>query len=158
MAPTDNRLLLEIAALQKMNVHQLREKYLEVFGEATTSRNKDYLFKRLAYRLQEKRYGGLTTRARARVAELAPIATVRRQFDKETLAELPGLKRDPRLPGPGTVLRRAHSGAVHEVQVLKDGFEYGGQVYRSLSEIARKITGTRWNGFGFFGLLEKESA
>lgn len=159
MANEENRLLLEIAGLRKLSVGKLRERYLAVFGEPTTSRNKDYLFKRIAYRLQEKKYGGLTPRARAKADELGSNAPIRRRFHTEALEEVaPSGDRDPRLPPPGTVLRRGHGGAEHQVTVLADGFEYQGKRYEGLSAIAREITGTRWNGFGFFGLLAKESA
>jgi hypothetical protein len=70
----------------------------------------------------------------------------------------PAGNRDPRLPPAGTELRRTFDGAEHIVNVLDDGFMFRGKQYRSLSLIAREITGTRWNGYGFFGLLQKESA
>ena len=67
-------------------------------------------------------------------------------------------KRDPRLPAPGTLLKRTFGKKEHAVRVLEDGFKYNDKPYRSLSAIAREITGTSWNGFGFFGLLAKEKA
>ena len=76
--PTDP-LIREILALRELPVSALRERYLAVFGEESTSRNKDYLFKRIAYRMQEQRYGGLSPRAKARAAELADKAPVRRR-------------------------------------------------------------------------------
>ena len=66
-------------------------------------------------------------------------------------------KRDPRLPPVGTVIRREHEGAVHEIRVLKDGFDYQGRHYASLSTIAREITGTSWNGFLWAGLAQRKS-
>jgi hypothetical protein len=66
--------------------------------------------------------------------------------------------RDPRLPAPGCILRRAHGGVEHEVSVHESDFEYRGQRYRSLSKIAREITGTAWNGLLFFGLTIRKSA
>ncbi len=63
--------------------------------------------------------------------------------------------RDPRLPPPGTVLRRVFEGAAHEVTVCAEGFEYDGTRYKTLSAIAQHITGTRWNGFLFFGLKKR---
>ena len=159
MAKPENRLLNEIAGLRKLTVGDLRQRYLGVFGEPTMSRNKDYLFKRIAYRLQEKKYGGLTPRARAKAEELGSNAPIRRRFHTEALEEVaPSGDRDPRLPPAGTVLRRVHGGEEHQVTVLANGFEYRGKRYGGISVIAREITGTRWNGFGFFGLLAKESA
>ena len=67
-------------------------------------------------------------------------------------------KGDSRLPPPGAVLRRTFRGVEHLVTVLEDGFLHEGEKYTSLSVLARVITGTRWNGFGFFGLLGKRAA
>ncbi len=160
MATTDDSLLREMVALRKLTVEELRARYLALFGEETTIRNKDYLFKRIAYRLQEKKYGGLTEEARARAESLAAQAPVRRRLPPGAAEEMARATRprDPRLPVPGTVLRRTHGGVEHAVTVLDEGFEYLGERFESLSVVARKITGTRWNGYGYFGLLAKESA
>jgi hypothetical protein len=156
----DDVLLREIAALRQLSIDQLRARYVQVFGEETRTRNREFIFKRIAYRLQERKYGGLTERARARAAALAEDAPLRRRGTCTAVAEaLATAKvRDPRLPSAGTVLRRTFGGAEHTVTVLADGFEYRGESFKSLSVIARKITGTRWNGFAFFGLLAKEAA
>jgi hypothetical protein len=158
----ETTLLDEAEKLRTLPVADLRARYRELFGEETTSRNKDYLFKRIVYRMQEKKYGGLTPRARARAALLAEDAPIRRRLSANTEAaevlRLPTTNRDPRLPPAGTELRRAFDGVEHVVTVLEDGFTFRGKPYKSLSVIAREITGTRWNGFGFFGLLRKESA
>jgi hypothetical protein len=65
-------------------------------------------------------------------------------------------KRDPRLPAPGTVLQREHGSELHEITVLADRFEYRGAFFKTLSAIARQITGTAWNGFLWFGLTERK--
>ena len=162
MTTTGSAMLDEIEKLRLLPVADLRARYLELFGEETTSRNKDYLFKRLAYRMQERKYGGLTAKARARAATLAEDAPIRRRLTPTTEApdavREPPSNRDPRLPPAGTELKRAFEGSEHVVTVLEDGFTFRGKTYRSLSEIAREITGTRWNGYGFFGLLRKERA
>ena len=67
------------------------------------------------------------------------------------------LRRDPRLPEPGTVITRVYKATEHRVTVQHDGFQYGDQRYRSLSKIARQITGTHWNGYLFFGLMSSTS-
>ncbi len=157
MAKVDSRLILEIAALRQLTVGELRERYHELFGEETRCRNKDYLFKRIAYRLQELKHGGLSERARARAEALAEDTPLRRRAPKDGSYDevLVAATRDLRLPPTGTVLRRAHAGVEHEVTVLESGFEYRGKRYSNLSSIAREITGTRWNGYGFFSLLPK---
>jgi len=162
MTKTDSALVDEVEKLRTLPVADLRIRYQELFGEETTSRNKDYLFKRIAYRLQEKKYGGLTPRARARAELLAEDAPIRRRLsavaDPPEFVRQPPEDRDRRLPPAGTELRRTFDGAEHIVTVLDAGFMFRGKQYRSLSLIAREITGTRWNGYGFFGLLQKESA
>jgi hypothetical protein len=164
---TDATLVQTIAALKKLKVGGLREKYKEVFGEATKSSNKDYLFKRIAYRLQEKKYGGLSERAQKRAAELAKDAPIHRRpplakndalVAKEPTEAKRPKERDPRLPKPGTVLSRTFKDKEHTVRVLPDGFEYKGKTYRSLSAIGALITGSACNGFAFFHLGKKEQA
>lgn len=128
--------------------------------------NRNYLRKKIAYRIQELAEGGLSDRARARIAELAGDAPVRWRASGKAnggaaadgtaappVAET--TTRDPRLPPPGTVITRAHEGVDHNVTVLEDGFEYRGARYLTLSAIAREITGTNWNGFLFFRLQRR---
>ena len=162
MTKADGTLLDEVDALRNLTVAELRARYLHHFGEESTSRNKDFLFKRIAYRLQERKYGGLTPRARARAELLAEDAPIRRRLSANTeaaeIVRQPPENRDPRLPPAGTEIRRTFDGAEHVVTVLDDGFMFRGKRYKSLSLIAREISGTRWNGYGFFGLLRKECA
>ncbi len=73
----------------------------------------------------------------------------------ESRAARPTAERDPRLPKPGTVLTRAFKNREIKVEVLDAGFRYDGDVWRSLSAIARKVSGTSWNGFLFFNLLTR---
>jgi hypothetical protein len=140
----------DLAALREMTPADLAEKYVALFGAAPRSRNKDFLRKRLAWRIQELAEGGLSERALARIEELGPeaLASWRRPARAGTAS--PRAARDPRLPVVGTVLTRIHGTAEHTVTVLDDGFEYRGERYRSLSKIARVITGTPWNGYLFF--------
>ena len=154
-------LIREIAEMKKMSLDDLRQRYREVFGEDPRIANKDHLWKRIAYRLQEIKHGGLSPEAQARLEELgrdAPKMCLRSRGQGKrgpAKADWSGFRHDPRIPPKGTVLTRRHSGIEHRVTVLERGFEYAGQTYRSLSAIAREITGTAWNGFGFFGLLGK---
>jgi len=150
-----NALGTQIEALRKLTTAELKRRYRKVFGEATKSNNKPYLLKRIAYRLQEKKYGGLSPRARQRAEQLGKDAPIRRRPDlKKGMGLLtPERPRDPRLPKVGTVLRREFGGKEHTATVLSDGFDYRGKHFRSLSAIAKAVTGTSWNGYGFFGLL-----
>ena len=160
----------QLAELDTMNVGALAERYRELYGEPTRSRNKDYLKKRLAWRIQELAEGGLSQGALARIHQLGDQLPERwrmRQGQPEgatptTSAEPPAVlalePRDPRVPPVGTVLRRVFDGKAHEATVCAEGFEYEGRRYKSLSAIATEIAGTRWNGFLFFGLKKRDSA
>jgi hypothetical protein len=156
---------VQLAALDKLTVAELVEKYREVFGVPTRTRNKDYLRKRVAWRIQALAEGGLSESALQRIEQLAPEAPVRWRTplpaaDAEPAIEVTTPSRDPRLPPVGSVLHRTHGGVDHQVTVLDDGFEYQGERYATLSRLARVIAGTPWNGFLFFGLkrrTEKEA-
>ena len=155
----------QIQGLSRMTVGELREKYLEVFGEETRSYHKAFLRKRIAWRLQAlAEGGGLSERARRRAGELANDADLRLRAPRDqsmpdsaaeqarTTAGRLSPSRDRRLPLPGTLLVRTFQGRDLVVQVLDDGFAFEGRRYRSLSAIARQVTGSQWNGFAFFGL------
>ena len=153
----------QLVALEKMTVGELAEKYREVFGVPTHSRNKVYLKKRIAWRVQEIAEGGLSPRALARIEELAPLAPVRWRATQPgaeaavTAVATPRLDpdRDPRLPPPGSVIVRVHKGIEHRITILDDGFEYQGAHHETLSQLAKVITGTPWNGYLFFGLKRR---
>ena len=153
----------KVKALKAMTVIELRERYAEVFGEPTRCRHKDYLLRRIAWRLQAVEQGDLSERARRRAEELANDADLRIYAPKKGSANnLPpaghitnaqiSVSHDSRLPMPGTLVTREYKGQTIQVMVLDNGFEYEGQVYRSLSRIAKVVTGSHWNGYGFFGL------
>jgi len=146
-----------LAALLEMTVGDLADLYLSLYGEPTRSRNRDYLRKRLAWRIQEMAEGGLSQRAIKRIAELGDNLPERwrmRQAAAEQPITPPPTDRDPRLPPVGAQLRRIYQGTPHDVTVVEDGFLYQGQRYRTLSAVAKLITGTAWNGFLFFGLTK----
>ena len=153
----------EVSALTQMTVCELRAKYADVFGEETRCRHKQHLLRRIALRLQANAEGGLSDRARARTKELAADSDVRLTAPPGSPASPAGPKRsgyidiapDDRLPMPGTVLTREYKGVTVEVRVLPDGFDYQGEVYRSLSAVAKAVTGTHWNGYHFFHLGKK---
>jgi len=154
----------EIEGLRDLTVAELRERYAAVFGEPTTSRHKEYLRKRIAWRMQANAEGGLTARARRRAEELADEADLRLLAPAARTVtgplpasreDRPPMHRDPRLPVPGTVLVRKYRGQTITVTVLENGIDYAGQVYRSLTAVAKAVTGSHWNGRLFFGLAGK---
>jgi hypothetical protein len=153
----------EVAALQRLRIGQLRERFADVFGEATPASNRTWLVKRIIWRLQALAEGDLSERARRRAEELARDADLRlnapQRKDHPTATELSAAPPepislpapvDPRLPPPGTILTRPYKGQQLHVQVLTDGFAFGGRVYPSLSAVAKAITGSHTNGFLFF--------
>ena len=149
----------EIDDLQRKTVAQLQIRYLEVFGEASRSNHKQFLIRRIAWRLQALAEGDLSERARERALRLAQDADLRLSAPQSSVwqpgtAAARGRHRDARLPLPGTVLTRTFRDQNITVQVLEKGFEYEGMVYRSLSAVARHISGTQWNGFSFFRLQD----
>ena len=144
---TRNSVLRQMALLQSMSLEQLREKWLDLYGEEPPQYKKQFLIKRLAYRIQELFYGGLAEQANVHLQQAAkedPVATVNRRIPEERKSNEAIL--------PGTRLVRVWNDRRYEVIVLADGYEFEGRTFRSLSAVAREITGTRWNGKVFFGL------
>ena len=153
----------EVAAMMGMTLTELRAKHAEVFGEKTQSRHKDYILRRVAWRLQANESGNLSERARTRALELAQDSDVRLTAPRRKATPAPErtkvarihLSHDNRLPMPGAILTREYQDKTIEVRVLPKGFEYAGEIYRTLSAVATAITGTHWNGYHFFGLGKK---
>jgi hypothetical protein len=149
----------EMAALERMTAGQLAERFAELFGEQTHSRHRTYLIRKILWKLQTREAGGLSERAMKRANELAadaelrvmPPATLETRPVSEVVTTAP-VTRDSRLPLPGASLVREYRGRKIEVIVRPDGFEFEGERYRSLSAVARKVTGTHCNGFRFFNL------
>jgi hypothetical protein len=138
---------------------ELRIRYRDVFGEASSSFHREHLFRRIAWRLQAQAEGDLSERARQRASQLANDSDLRlrapRSFWREIERNGGSPNRDRRLPPAGTALERVYQGQILRVTVLTSGFEYRGKQYASLSAIAHRVTGTRWNGFHFFGLKQE---
>jgi hypothetical protein len=158
----------ELAALNRMSVDALRERYAEVFGEPTNGRHKQWLVKRNIWRLQSLAEGDITERGRRRAAELANDADVRRKApksppvapesaDRTRTCRLPA-NGDRRAPIPGSLITRVYKGETLQVKVLVGGFEYQGETYKSLSAVAKQITGSHCNGYHFFRLTKEGGA
>lgn len=155
----NDQLRREIEQLRREKTKVLQTRYRELFGEESRSSNQAHLFRRIAWRLQALSEGELSQRARDRASELAADADLRlrapRQFWRELDEKAKQVTRDPRLPSAGTTLERRYQERMITVKILADGFEHDGKIYDSLSSIASSVTGTRWNGFAFFGLNKK---
>jgi hypothetical protein len=153
----------EVAAMRQMTSRELREKYAEVFGEESHSRHKQFLIKRIAWRMQANEEGDLSERARRRAMELADDADLRLNAPRRSKAKSNGhrvsgtIKRthDDRVPMPGSTLTREYKGRTVRVHVLENGYEHDGVKYPSLSAAAKAITGSHTSGFLFFRLNGK---
>jgi Protein of unknown function (DUF2924) len=132
-----------LAAIKNMDIVALKEMWRDLFAAEPPPYNRKFLESRLAYRVQELAYGGLKPETLKRLAALAE--------ELEPGSGIRGIGSDNR-PIAGTRLMREWQGVEHCATVLADGYEYDGRPYKSLSAIARAITGTRWNGLIFFGL------
>jgi Protein of unknown function (DUF2924) len=139
--------LAQIAALKGKSTSELRDMWRELFGHEAPALGRRYLEDRLAYRMQELRFGGLSDHARRKLDVLAD-----RLEPKAARRHVSGR------PIAGTQLRRQWQGVEHIVTVREHDFEYDGRPYQSLSAVARAIAGSRWNGWLFFGLRHNGTA
>ncbi len=148
----------DLAALERMTVGELHARYVQVCGEAVRSRHRAYLIRRIAWRLQANAEGGLSERALRRAEQLANLADARTTPPRAATPAGNGptvrvrVASDGRLPPPGTAITRKYKGRTISLTVLPDGFEYLGERYRSLSAVAKAITGCHMNGYRFFHL------
>lgn len=142
---------IEIEHLDQLSRAELRELWKSEFaGEPPSSLGRDILALGVAYARQERRYGGLTKSVTKEIDRLLARALDDGNTDTPLLPIRP-------LPRAGTILAREWQGRTHHVTVTDDGFIWNGKPHRSLSGIARAITGTAWNGPRFFGLREMNS-
>ena len=139
-----------LAALKSMALPEMKAEWRTLFGTAPPAYNRRFLESRLAYRIQELAYGGLKPETLRRLEALGE------QYDGDNVTTR-RIRHEAR-PVAGTRLVREYRGVEHTVTVLADGYEWEGRPYRSLSAIARAITGTRWNGLVFWGLKRQGGA
>lgn len=146
--PADHdRILAQIAELQRLPWAELKERWRALMGAEAPTHNRQFIVKRLAHRLQEQIYGGLSDWATQRLQEVA----AENGIDADGRIQRPPADRGDR-PVTGTRFIREWDGKRYEVTTTADGYEFEGRPYRSLSAIAKAITGTQWNGKVFFGL------
>ena len=139
-----DKVLARIAALKSAPLRDLQAQWRGLFDSDPPRYNRRHLEARLAYRIQELAYGGLKPETVERLERLGEEIDGRKGGR--------GRHRLQNMPVAGTRLVREWKGVEHTVTVLRDGFEWEGRPYKSLSAIARAIAGTRWNGRVFFGL------
>ena len=140
----------KIAELRALNGPQLVERYIAMFGKAPRCRQPSWMFQRCAWRLQEIRLGGLSETAKARLEELMAeidldLGSVRARVKRGREAVL------------GVTVKRVWNGRVVTATSIDGGrWEHDGVIYRSLTAVAKAVTGAHWNGRAFFGLTERE--
>jgi len=142
----DAQVLARLAALKGMSVRELKAEWEKLFGTDAPNNSRSFLEQRLAYRIQELTWGG-PSKPVTRLLDALADEVEGKKVRKSVIS-------DPRNPVIGTRLVREWNGAEQVITVLKDGFDWQGRRYKSLSAIARDITGTRWNGYRFFGLRD----
>ena len=148
-----NSVLKQVAQLPRLSFRELQEMWRNLVGTEPPAYNKKFMVKRLAHRIQELAYGGLSETAKERMREV---------LEQNGFDEMGGLgpkrpqaNRD--MPIIGTRLIREWQGKRFEVTVVAGGFEFEGRKYRSLTAITKAITGTHWNGPAFFGLRSSQN-
>jgi Protein of unknown function (DUF2924) len=140
---TDPAVEAELDRLPSMPIVGLRKRYRELFrAEPPKAFGPDLLRRSIAHRIQERAYGGLSSSTRRLLNQLIKAARTKPNGRLEV----------PRRIKPGSELVRTWSGNTYRVMVTAEGFAWEGQTFASLSEVASRITGTKWNGPRFFGL------
>ena len=145
--------LRQVATVQAMGSEQVKETWRTLYGSKPPAYTVDFLKKRIVFRLQELAFGGISDITKQRMADVLT------EYGYDEIGARPKkFKRKQEMPVPGTRLLREWHGETYEVVVTRGGYNYLGRNYGSLSIIARKITGTQWNGCAFFGLRSKAKA
>ncbi|MDE3016370.1 MAG: DUF2924 domain-containing protein [Pseudomonadota bacterium] len=141
----EQSVIAKLAALETASLKELQALWRNLYGTEPPSFYRPLLKLKLAHRIQELAHGGLTKETQQRLKQAMENAGAKPRLYGDRLAA-------------GTMLVREWRGVEHRVRVLDDGFDYMGRRYKSLSAIARAITGTNWNGWMFFGLRSRRMA
>jgi hypothetical protein len=140
--------IAELTALRGASANELRQRWRELFDSEPPAYNRRFLESRLAYRIQELAFGGLSRETLERLKAMGGQYADQKPADRKARPTL--------RPVAGTKLIREWQGIEHCVTVRTDDFEYLGRPYKSLSSVAHEITGTKWNGWVFFGLKNQQ--
>jgi hypothetical protein len=136
--------LSKLAGLTRLPANELKDMWRDLFGKEPPTFNRNFMEARIAYRIQELAFGGDVAKITKRIKNIN-----QHNHDKK-------FRREAYRPPVGTVLVREYQSIEHRVRVMHDGFEYQGMKFTSLSAVAYKITGTKWNGLAFFGLKSEK--
>jgi hypothetical protein len=151
----------EVARLQKMTCGELRDEFANVTGETTNAKNRKWLIRRIVWRMQANVEGGLSADAINRIRKLADGADLRVTSPATRRLSSDAAKRTrvvptgvptSTMPIPGTLITRTYKGRELRVRVTQQGFEFEGELFGSLSAVAKHVTGSHWSGNRFFKL------
>jgi len=145
----------EIEELHGMSVKELQSRYQALFGNESHIRSRAWLTRRCAWKIQENRFGGLSPQAKDRLEEL--ISEVRLPIGNGRTVKGQLKKPESGALESGMVLIRNYKGRKIRVEVRETGFEWDGVLFKSLSAVARAVTGSRWNGKLFFNLTSRKT-
>jgi hypothetical protein len=154
MTTSKNTISTQVRELQYLAPDQLAARYQALFGKPPRVRNRAFLQRQVAWKLQEQQLGGINERARSRLDELTAQIDLTLGQPAAPRKRLP-MRPDPKTPMVGTTLVREWRGQQLRVEVRDDGFTWDGAPYKSLSAVAKAITGAAWNGRLFFGLTQR---
>ncbi len=152
---------LTIQSLMVMRIDELRAKFFELYQYQSNSCNRNFLERKIAWKIQAIHFGDISESSRNTAHEIAKqtaLSTRKIHQSKGVSLDMLGkvvnvnLSRDSRLPLPGAIITKIHNGKQLVVKVLEKGFEFEDKKYKSLSAIAREVMGSNWNGYKFFGL------
>ena len=147
----------EIDALRELTTSQLVQRYVELFGKSPRVKNREWLWKRCAWKLQEERYGGLSAVAKQRLEVLVAEIDLLVEENRRCVSGPLRMKTRARKDKVGTVFTRTWHGREIRVQVVEGGYEWDGVLYTSLSAVANAVTGSHWSGRRFFGLTKRRN-
>jgi hypothetical protein len=146
----------QLRELQTLSPAELARRYEALFGKPPRVRNKAWLYRQCAWRLQERELGGLSDRARSRLDEL--VAQINLPLGTAPPRPRVLQRAEPKAPMVGTTLTRKWHDQELRVEVRDDGYDWNGTIYTSLSAVAKAITGASWNGRLFFGLSSRRTS
>ena len=150
-----NAIQAEIIRLQSLPKAKLIDLYKIKFGRVPRITLREFLWKRIAWKIQEAKFGGLSRPAQSKLEKLiAEIELPAAEDTRKVTGKLRGPHK-PGMPGPGTILTKTYKSQRIHVEVLDMGFAWNGETYRSLTAVAKAVTGTHWNGRLFFGLTKR---
>ena len=146
----------EIEELRQMSVPELLSRYEQLFGKPARVKNREHLWKRCAWKIQEMKFGGLSKKAKDRLEELIGEIDLPLGDKQRTIAGTVRRRAGGAEHKVGTIYTRLWKGREIRAVAVEGGYEWDRVVYRSLSAVAKVVTGSHWNGRLFFGITKRK--